>query len=1273
MADYSNQQGREFARPPNANGQPTGARDAAFANIFGASPSMAGRSQTMTSQPQMRPTDRAATMSSQTADMMQRAPPMRQPINGYDRRPQAHYDPRNGPGPAQQRPMDPQEQYNRQPPNGYPGDPRYAQGHPQQQQQQQRQPQPQHLPNPLRPDRQPYGQPQRFDPRTSPPGQPPFSKPMPNFPNRFPGPPGPGMNTDPYRSQSLALGPRPQFSPPGPSHPSQANTFRQQPYMNHMARTTAQGRVVPERPDERTMSMSSYTRDVDHTQTMSGRVIPNRRQERGANDMVQGEQRPPSGSQVPMAPGARTRNASQGSISQQSRTMSMASTVVAPSERTDTMTSMTRPSSTQTVSTVSSNNRASSQSQQNGQAVVPSQNRRAPLVYPALLSRVAETFQDRIQVSEREKDGLVYSSAFTGAEAVDLISYIIKTTDRNLALLLGRSLDAQKFFHDVTYAHRLRDSTNEIYQFRETMMEDKAEINGVFTLLTECYSPTCTRDRLCYSIACPRRLEQQARLNMRIQPGLKREESRASLHEDLDDEEQKLWINTVPKEVSDSITEKERKRQEVISELMYTERDFVKDLEYLRDFWMKPLRNPQSSPIPEHRREKFVRTVFSNCQEVYMVNSRLAEALTRRQQKDPVVRSIGDIFLEYVPHFAPFIKYGANQLFGKYEFEHEKRTNTHFMRFVDEVERMKESRKLELNGYLTKPTTRLARYPLLLENIVKYTADEDPDKEDIPKVIKIIKETLSKVNMESGKAENHFNLMQLHKDLKFRNNEYVDLKLTDENRQLVFKGNLKKTPTEATGDITCYLFDHAVLLVRAKTVNKREEQKVYKKPIPLELLVITQMDEIIPKLGISKRPSANLMGARAIAAATPSGRNDATKQQGYPITFKHLGKGGFELTLYASTAISQQKWMEHIEAQQRTLRERSNIFTKTILNEGFFNPSIRVTCAVPMDGGRKMALGTDAGVYVVERKAKDASIKPRRVLDCKGVTQIDVLEQHQIVLVLADKTLYSYSTEALDPDDSQAIAKRPRKICHANFFKSGICLGNNLVATVKTSALSTTIKVYEPKENMAGKARKSGFAKMLSQGQDQLKPYKEFYIPTESTSIHFLRSKLCVGCARGFEVVSLETLETQSLLDQADTSLDFVVRKENIKPIHIERMGGEFLLCYTDYSFFVNRNGWRARPDWKITWEGTPQAFAIFNPYILAFEPSFIEIRHMESGGLVHIVTAKNIRWLHTSTSEIIYAYEDELGNDVIASLDFWRSGPAGKQSLDQQRLLEKS
>lgn len=126
-----------------------------------------------------------------------------------------------------------------------------------------------------------------------------------------------------------------------------------------------------------------------------------------------------------------------------------------------------------------------------------------------------------------------------------------------------------------------------------------------------------------------------------------------------------------------------------------------------------------------------------------------------------------------------------------------------------------------------------------------------------------------------------------------------------------------------------------------------------------------------------------------------------------------------------------------------------------------------------------------------------------------------------------------------------------------------------------------------------------------------------------------------MGCARGFEVVSLETTETQSLLDQADTSLDFVARKENVKPIHIERMNGEFLLNYSDFSFFVNRNGWRARPDWKISWEGTPNAFALSYPYILAFEPNFLEIRHVETSELIHIMTGKNIRMLHSSTREV--------------------------------------
>lgn len=78
-----------------------------------------------------------------------------------------------------------------------------------------------------------------------------------------------------------------------------------------------------------------------------------------------------------------------------------------------------------------------------------------------------------------------------------------------------------------------------------------------------------------------------------------------------------------------------------------------------------------------------------------------------------------------------------------------------------------------MNGYLTKPTTRLGRYPLLLEAVLKYTPDDNPDKEVIPQVISTIKDFLQKVNLESGKCENAFNLRQIHKNLQWKGEPVV--------------------------------------------------------------------------------------------------------------------------------------------------------------------------------------------------------------------------------------------------------------------------------------------------------------------------------------------------------------------------------------------------------------------------------------------------------------------------------------------------------------------
>ncbi|KAM3469737.1 hypothetical protein MY8738_010008 [Beauveria namnaoensis] len=1213
MADYP----YDTRPPPRQRGYPDNnpQRDAAFSNIFGAAPPP-GRSQTMNSSTMPPMMDQGRGFPSAP-----RHAPQQRPQQGY-------YGDYEQPAPAGSRISEGSL------PAGYYQGQRSASGG-------------QYPPNQYMPQgRRQYpnaGGP--MPPRMESRGVPPQAAGARHQGQRmYQIPHGAALNTDPYRSQSLASTSRPQMFPQSPHayQQSPANQSRQAPYSHqYSARTTAQGRVVPERHEDRSMSMTGpfHMQDRDAHQTMSGRVIPNRRT---PSDLQTANGYMPLAGSYAIASTSQARTTSMVSSTstyEHSRTLSIASSIaptVTPSE-SDSTTLVQRPSRSKSIE---------SERPQTATKIRP------PLVYPALLSRVAECFRQKIYVGDRTKNELTYKNAFSGSEAVDVLSYIIRTTDRNLALLLGRALDAQKFFHDVTYEHRLRDSQSEMYQFRETLIdepEDKSPVNGVFVLLSECYSPTCTREQLCYSIACPRRLEQVSRLNLKINPGLRKDDA-TNLHDDEADQtdEQKLWINSVPKEVADAVGEREKKRQEVISEICYTERDFVKDLEYLRDFWILPLRSKQS-PIPPQRREKVVKTIFSNIIDhpsIHTVSSRFASSLTTRQQKDPIVNNIGDIFLEYVPQFEPFIWYGSKQLEGKFGFENERSVNSHFASFVDEIERKRESRKLELNGYLTKPTTRLARYPLLLENVLKYTEDDSQDKADIPKVLTMIRDLLGRVNAESGKAENRFNLRRLHEQLRFKPNERVDLRLTEEGRELVFKSQFKKSPTDPA-EITAFLFDHAVLLVRIKQKGKTEEITAYRRPIPLELLAIREMDEVIPLQGSIKRSSSSLIPS--IRTTT----SDTKKGEGWPITFRHLGKAGYEQTLYASNQAARKKWLQFIDNAQQRLRARADFFNTTTMSSNFFGGTNQVNCVTPFDGGRKLLYGTDNGIYVSDRKVKEQI--PRRVLETPSVTQIDILEEYQLLLVLSNKTLQSYALSALNPDEP-ALGKRPKKIQnHCSFFKTGICLGRHLVCCVKSTALSTTIKVFEPNDAMTKAKKQKGLGKFISSGHDELRPFKEFYIPTESTSVHFLKSVLCVACARGFEVVSLQTLETQSLLDQADTSLDFVARREGVRPIHIERLNGEFLLNYSEFSFFVNRNGWRARPEWRIDWEGAPQSFALSYPFILAFEPNFIELRNIENG-TVHIVPHKSIRMLHSSTHEILYAYEDEKGEDVVEAIDFWKN-----------------
>lgn len=136
-----------------------------------------------------------------------------------------------------------------------------------------------------------------------------------------------------------------------------------------------------------------------------------------------------------------------------------------------------------------------------------------------------------------------------------------------------------------------------------------------------------------------------------------------------------------------------------------------------------------------------------------------------------------------------------------------------------------------MNGYLTKPTTRLGRYNLLLREIVKHTPPDHPDHSNLEKAMTIIGDFLTKVNRETGKMESKHSLHLLNQRLINRHAaDMVDLGLQDEERQLVMKGTLKKKGSGSeSSDVHLFLLDHYLVIIKQKVINNVEQCKFYRK------------------------------------------------------------------------------------------------------------------------------------------------------------------------------------------------------------------------------------------------------------------------------------------------------------------------------------------------------------------------------------------------------------------------------------------------------------
>ena len=70
-------------------------------------------------------------------------------------------------------------------------------------------------------------------------------------------------------------------------------------------------------------------------------------------------------------------------------------------------------------------------------------------------------------------------------------------------------------------------------------------------------------------------------------------------------------------------------------------------------------------------------------------------------------------------------------------------------------------------------------------------------------------------------------------------------------------------------------------------------------------------------------------------------------KHGFSITIVHLGKKGYSMQLWVDTYVSRKKWLEGIDKQQITLRDRSCVFVPETITEGYFRGLRVVKCLSP--------------------------------------------------------------------------------------------------------------------------------------------------------------------------------------------------------------------------------------------------------------------------------------------------------------------------------------
>ncbi|XP_071011749.1 protein ECT2 isoform X3 [Oncorhynchus clarkii lewisi] len=259
---------------------------------------------------------------------------------------------------------------------------------------------------------------------------------------------------------------------------------------------------------------------------------------------------------------------------------------------------------------------------------------------------------------------------------------------------------------------------------------------------------------------------------------------------------------------------KQSARWQVSKELYQTESNYVDILTTVMQLFKLPLEKEDQVGGPILAQEE-IKTIFGSIPEIYDVHTRIKadlEVLVMDWSED---KSVGDIILKYskdlVKAYPPFVNFFEMSKDTIVRCEKQK---PRFHAFLKINQSKPECGRQKLVELLIRPVQRLPSVALLLNDIKKHTADDNPDKITLEKAIESLKEVMTHINEDKRKTEGQKQIFDVVYEV-----DGCPANLLSSHRSLVHRVEtiaLGDKPCDRGENVTLFLFNDCLEIARKR-------------------------------------------------------------------------------------------------------------------------------------------------------------------------------------------------------------------------------------------------------------------------------------------------------------------------------------------------------------------------------------------------------------------------------------------------------------------------